>query len=100
MINDGYNTYLGKAFRFISFEGLFNTIRSRTLRFTRAGKYNDPLDNSPLLAPIPWGVWPEKLHKLLQQKVFDDVCKSTYICCFSKEYNTRDGFINLFFEIP
>ena len=51
-MNDGYNTYLNKAYRFISFDGLFKTIESRSLRFTRVDKFNGALDNNPFIAPL------------------------------------------------
>lgn len=52
MKNDIYNTYNGKAYRFLSFEALEKTIVYRQLRFSRFATFNDPLDCSVFIGDI------------------------------------------------
>ncbi|WP_066630979.1 DUF2971 domain-containing protein [Labilibacter marinus] len=99
-MNDGYNTYLAKSYRFFSFEVLFNTIKNRSLRFKRVDKFNDPLDNSPYLASNEWKHDKEQgdgsLGNFLKKVRYDKISKeleSLYICCFCKEYKSDDSYL-------
>ncbi|MBN1988337.1 MAG: DUF2971 domain-containing protein [Bacteroidales bacterium] len=96
-MKDNCNTYLGKAYRFLSFDGLFNTIGNKSLRFTRVDKVNDPLDCSPLIAPLNWDEYSihggELFPKFVCDYVSKRVFKSLFICCFCKEYQSDDSFL-------
>ena len=96
-MNDGYNTYLGKAYRFLSFEGLFKTVENRSLRFTRVDKFNDPLDNNPIIAPLDWDIYKnqggEAFQNFAKEYVFSKIFKSLFICCFCKEYKSNDSYL-------
>lgn len=96
-MNDGYNTYSGKAYRFLTFEGLFKTLENRSLRFTRVDKFNDPLDNNPFIAPLDWEGLNKQAGELylefVNDYVFTRVFKSLFICCFSKEYKSDDSYL-------
>ena len=91
---DIYNTYSQKAYRFMSFKGLEETINNRSLRFTNVTSLNDPLDCSPLLYPIQYTS--ERLE-ILKNKAAVDILNtavnSLFICCFSKEYDTHDSYL-------
>ena len=93
---DVYNSYLEKAYRFITFEGLFSTITSKTLRFARADTFNDPLDNSPYLMNMEWDFiskLPPKDYQKIYQKLFHQVLGKLYICCFSKTYDSKESYL-------
>lgn len=93
---DTYNSHLAKAFRFISFEGLFSTIEFETLRFSRADTFNDPLDNSPFLMNIEWdkiSKLPPNVYHYLYQRAFHQALGSLYICCFSKTYTSKKSYL-------
>ncbi|MFT6211505.1 MAG: hypothetical protein ACJATE_002141 [Bacteroidia bacterium] len=96
-MNDGYNTYLGKSYRFLTFAGLFKTIENRSLRFTRADKFNDPLDNSPFITPFDWEMATKQGAGSLQKVAFEDFSSSVFqllfICCFCKEYKSDDSYL-------
>lgn len=96
-MNDDYNTYSGKAYRFLTFEGLFNTVKNKKLRFTRIDKFNDPLDNNPFIAPLDWEKFDKEAGELflkyVNEYVFTRVFKSLFICCFSKEYKSDDSYL-------
>ncbi len=96
-MKDEYNTYLGKAYRFLSFEGLFNTIEKRSLRFTRVDKFNDPLDNNPYIAPFNWKMYDTEASdlflKFINEYVFTKVFKSLFICCFCKEFKSDNSYL-------
>ena len=96
MEKDGFNTFLGKSYRFITFEGLFKTVENMSLRFTRVDKFNDPLDNSPFIVPYDWSDY--LVHGLgfidfMKSHVFSKVFSSTYVCSFCKEYDTYDSYL-------
>jgi len=90
------NDYHGKAYRFLSYEGLFKTVESEKLRFTRVDSFNDPLDNSPYLIPYDWDSYSkggdEFLH-LLQSHLHREIFQSLYICCFSKKFDTFNSYL-------
>lgn len=95
---DKYNTYKGKAYRFLSFEGLYKTIENKSLRFTRVDSFNDPLDSSPFLHPeIEWDKVEKKYGKYFSDFTVDFVKQqalgSLFVCCFSKEYDTDDSYL-------
>jgi len=94
---DEYNTYLKKAYRFLSFDGLFKTIDTKSLRLTRVDKFNDPLDCNPLTAPLNWSEYANEnsimLLKIVEKHIFETVFKSTYISCFSKHYSEDDSYL-------
>ncbi len=95
MINE-YDTYNNKAYRFISFEGLENTLKFKKLRLSRADQFNDPLDNSPFLMPLEWDKYlkyGDKFVKMQSGKAFYDVFGSMYICCFSKTYTSDKSYL-------
>ncbi len=93
----GYNTYLGKAYRFLTFDGLIKTIENKSLRLTRVDKFNDPLDNNPFIAPFDWEKYgnegEELFLKIANEYVFSKVFKSLFICCFCKEYKSDDSYL-------
>jgi len=93
MEQDKYNKYKGKAYRFLSFDGLFQTIIDQRLRYTRVDQLNDPLDNSPLMLPFSFEKHDIKLHSFILQKLFDDILKSMYICSFSKHYEKTKSYL-------
>lgn len=92
-----HNSYFGKAYRFITFEGLFNTIESESLRFIRTDKFNDPLDCSPFILPFEWEMYDTYAGEFFCQFVstygFNQIFKPLYICCFCKEYKTKDSYL-------
>lgn len=93
-MEDRYNTYRGKAYRFISFKGLYNTINKKTLRFTRSDQFNDPLDNSPYLTFSDWDKY--ESIELLTQRRFNSLSKrlkNIYINSMSKEYKSEDSYL-------
>ncbi len=96
-MDDGYNTYIGKAFRFLTFDGLFKTIENKSLRFTRSDMFNDPLDNNPFIAPLDWENFGKQGGEIFQnfanEYVFSKVFKSLFICCFCKEYKTDESYL-------
>lgn len=95
MAEDIYNTYLNKAYRFMSFESLKETIKNKSLRFTRGDKFNDPLDCSPFIFPFDWKEFETepKFIDITKNGMFESVLGSSYICCFSKEYDTADSYL-------
>jgi hypothetical protein len=95
MTIDNYNTFLGKAYRFISFDGLYNTIENKSLRFTRIDKLNDPLDSSPFLGPYDWANCnpTNNILKNALKNSFSPLTTKYYICCFCKEYDTADSYL-------
>lgn len=96
-MNDDCNTYSGKAYRFLTFEGLFNTVENENLRFTRVDKFNDPLDSNPLIAPLDWEKYDKEagvlFYKFVNEYVFTRVFKSLFLCCFCKEYKSNDSYL-------
>jgi hypothetical protein len=96
-MNDSYNTYLGKAYRFLTFDGLLKTVENESLRLTRVDLFNDPLDNNPYIAPLDWGniekQGGELFHDLANRYVFAKVFKSLFISCFCKEYKSDDSYL-------
>ncbi len=96
MENDIYDTYTGKAYRFMTFEGLYKTIEKESLRFTRVGSFNDPLDNSPYLVPCDWAQSKKEGRgyiKQIESHFFTKILSSIYICCFCKEYDRNDSYL-------
>lgn len=92
------NYYKEKAYRFITYEGLFNTIKNKSLRFTRTDKFNDPLDCSPLITPLNWRKYLEleerdKFIKEAVSHMFETIFKSIYVCCFSNEYKSYESYL-------
>ncbi|MHA7943279.1 DUF2971 domain-containing protein [Formosa sp. 3Alg 14/1] len=95
-MNDEYNSYKNKAYRFISFEGIINTLNSRKLRFSRVNQFNDPLDNSPYLMDLDWKQYilmGYKKVKSITEKVHENILGRTYICCFSKTYTSDQSYL-------
>ncbi|TYP99191.1 hypothetical protein C7447_102512 [Tenacibaculum adriaticum] len=95
---DKYNTFNGKAYRFLSFEGFYKTIENKSLRFTRIDGFNDPLDCSPFLHPeIEWNEVENNYGKQFPDLTVDFVKQkalgSLFVCCFSKEYDTDDSYL-------
>jgi hypothetical protein len=94
---DEYNTYLGNAYRFITFEGLFNTIENSTLRFSRVDNINDPLDSCPYLVPMEWGKFSklggQQLTEFTRDYLNSIVYRSLFICCFCKDFNTESSYL-------
>jgi len=91
-----YKTYRNKSYRFISFEGLYSTIENRSLRYTRADQFNDPLDNSPFLMDFDWKEYSKKGDKFIKmatKSAFERAFSSTYICCFSKTYTSPESYL-------
>jgi Protein of unknown function (DUF2971) len=92
-----YNTYKGKAYRFLTFEGLFRTLENKTLRFTRADKFNDPLDCSPYIAPIDWEKFIKEGGEIFghfaNDYIFSKVFKSLFVCCFCMKYKTKKSYL-------
>ena len=92
-----YNTYSGKAYRFLTFEGLFNTLENKTLRLTRVDKFNDPLDCSPYIAPFDWETFikggGEVFGCFAKDYIYSKVFKSFFVCCFCMEYKTKDSYL-------
>lgn len=96
MEKDEYNTYRGKAYRFISIDGLINTIQQKSLRFSRSDMFNDPLDCAPLIAPYDWNKYVLAGTEFIEntkKKIFIDVLRPLYICCFSKEYKSKNSYL-------
>lgn len=94
MEKDRYNTYCGKAYRFLSFEGLYATIESETLRFSRGDTFNDPLDMHPYIASYDWEKYVKTgpaFVELITEKAFDKIFSSLYVCCFCKEFDSDDS---------
>jgi len=92
-MQETYNTYNGKAYRFLSFKGLHKTIQSNSLRFTRPDQFNDPLDNSSI-TPLDW----EQCEKIgltafVEKKYTNYIFGSIYISSFCKEYETEDSYL-------
>jgi hypothetical protein len=96
-MTDIFNTYEGKAYRFLSFEGFFESIENKNLRFSSANSFNDPLDNSPYLIPMDWleynKLGNETFLQIANEYILEKAFKSLYICCFCKEYNTDDSYL-------
>jgi hypothetical protein len=95
-MSDIFDTYKGKAYRYIAFDGLFKTIENESLRLTRVDQFNDPLDNSPFLAPFDWREWKtygNNYIKSAEHYIFSYASSSMYICCFCKEYKTQDSYL-------
>ena len=94
---DEYKTCLEKAYRFLTFDGLFKTIETKSLRLTRVDKFNDPLDNSPLITPSDWIEYSKENNvgflNIAKEHIFKNVFKSNYICCFSKHYSENDSYL-------
>ncbi|WP_347925692.1 DUF2971 domain-containing protein [Pontimicrobium sp. SW4] len=94
---DECKTYLKKAYRFLTFDGLFKTIETKSFRLTRVDKFNDPLDNSPLITPSDWIEYSREENKgffsIAKEHIFKNVFKSNYICCFSKHYCENDSYL-------
>lgn len=96
MAKDNFNTYSGKAYRYLSFDGLYKTIENESLRLTRVDQFNDPLDNSPLLAPFDWKEYKsggESFIKIAEHHIFSKVFSSMYLCCFCKEYKSENSYL-------
>ena len=93
-MQETYNTYNGKAYRFLSFEGLHKTIQSSSLRFTRPDQFNDPLDNSSLIAPLKWEEWKEiGLTAFAEKRYTNHIFRSIYISSFCKEYEAENSYL-------
>lgn len=92
-MKDEYNTYAGKAYRYISFKGLEDTIKNGSLRFTRVDELNDPLDNSPYLSPIKWHEYTLEECRFIKNELALRAFKTTYLCCFCKEYKTLNSYL-------
>ena len=93
---DIYNSYSDKAYRFLTFEGLLKTLEDDSLRLTRADNFNDPLDNSPLIAPFEWREFKKMGYNYINtitEYSFNKIFSSTYICCFSKEYDNENSYL-------
>lgn len=90
-----YNTFSGKAYRYISYDGFKKTIENEVLRFTRIDNFNDPLDCSPYLAPFEWGNYNfnSGLTKEIKDHFFAPYHNSFFICCFSKNYDTQGSYL-------
>jgi len=93
-MQETYNTYNGTAYRFLSFDGLYKTIQSSSLRFTRPDQFNDPLDNSSLMTPLDW----EQCEKIglttfIEKRYTNYIFGSIYISSFCKEYETEDSYL-------
>ncbi|MBA7568048.1 hypothetical protein ES708_09768 [subsurface metagenome] len=95
-MNDIYNKYLDKAYRYLSFDSLHKTIENENLRLTRVDQFNDPLDNSPFLAPMDWEMYKSGGNgfiKIAEHHIFSKVFSSMYICCFCKEYKSENSYL-------
>lgn len=80
----------------MTFDGLFKTIENQNLRFTRVDQFNDPLDNSPFLAPLDWKEYVENepnFINVLKSYMFSEVFSSIFISCFCKEYDSMDSYL-------
>jgi len=87
-------TYNGKAYRFLSFEGLQKTIESEQLRLTNPILFNDPIDNSSYIAPLDWEQWKKiNLAECAEKKYSKKIFSTLYIASFSKEYNTENSYL-------
>lgn len=90
------NYHIEKAYRFITYNGLFNTIKNKSLRFTRTDKFNDPLDCNPLITPLDWKEFikeGDEFIKIAMSKMFETVLKPIYVCCFSKNYKSYESYL-------
>jgi len=93
-MEENYNTYNNKAYRFLSFEGLHKTIQSGKLRFTSPQQFNDPLDNNSLITPLPWNALEKSgSSDFFENRYTSKIFNSMYICCFSKEYDKKESYL-------
>lgn len=95
-MKDIFDSYSGKAYRFITFDGFFNTISSKHLRFSRVDQFNDPLDNSPYLLKLNWEELSEKgdeYVRAVSRIAFEKAFSSMYICSFSKTYSSEKSYL-------
>ncbi len=106
MKTDIYNTFLGKAYRFLGFDGFIKTIESKTLWFSRIDTFNDPLDCNPLLHPYVYYVC-ERYQKAIKmfnpikdkdlyeaiKTSFQSYYEKAYVCCFCKEYDAYESYL-------
>jgi len=104
MEKDIYNTYFGKAYRFIGFEGFNNTIAKGTLRFSRIDTFNDPLDCNPLKHPYAYKIY-KKVEPFASKNLkiseintgfkswLKDFYEKSYMCCFCKEYDSDLSYL-------
>lgn len=94
MKKDIYNTYLGKAYRFIGFKGFEKTIENKSLRFSRIDTFNDPLDCSPYLA-YNWDKYnySNGLTDIIKNHFFAPFYNSMFACCFCKKYDTLNSYL-------
>lgn len=96
LIKDIFDSYSDKAYRFMSFDGLFNTIKSQYLRFSRVDQFKDPLDNSPYLMKLNWHEISKKgddFIRITSRIAFEKAFSSMYICCFSKTYFSEQSYL-------
>jgi hypothetical protein len=89
-------TYFGKAYRFISFDALWNTVQTKSLRLTRVDRLNDPLDTSAYLSvnSFFWSHAENNSHKQqILELVFNRLLSKIYIACFSKIYKSKEAYL-------
>ncbi|HMI02397.1 MAG TPA: hypothetical protein VK541_07950 [Pedobacter sp.] len=90
------DTYFGNAYRFISFDALWKTVQTRSLRLTRVDKLNDPLDTSAYIS-VDKFFWSHALNdshvKQIQELLFNRLLSKIYIACFSKIYKSRESYL-------
>jgi hypothetical protein len=90
-------THFDKAYRYVSFNGLWRTIENKSLRFTSVSELNDPLDNSIYLLPLPSPGWKiinnDPVQHEAVKKLYNRIASSFYLCCFSKTYKNLNSYL-------
>jgi len=99
MENENLNEYKSKIYKFISFEGLFNTINNKSLRYARTDTFNDPLDASSILFPISkkdlsvYEGYDYKTKEVILTKNNIFLSSNIYVCSFTKTYNSKESYL-------
>lgn len=89
--------YFGKAYKFMTINGLLATIESESLRLTRGDMFNDPFESNPYLVPLEWDsnipsfTENPELHSQLYNHAFKRIFSTLYITCFSKGYRDNQS---------
>ncbi len=95
-MTDIFNTFYGKAYRFIPIQYFIQAIEKASLRFSRIDTFNDPLDSSPYLSFEKW--WEKyqgdfKTIHDLKNRCFKRFTENYYAYCLCKEYDTPDSYL-------
>ncbi|MDB0037919.1 DUF2971 domain-containing protein [bacterium] len=85
------------VYRFLSYEGMEATIKTEQLRFSNPRTFNDPLDGSYHLFPSRYmmnsSITTREPFESYSVFLSENVYKSVYVCCFSKEYKSKDAYL-------